>query len=101
MQAAPEPEQERPEPRTPAEAFGRRMFDLADILLPPTEEGLQEKRKFGHLMQEVAERYGELDEATFYDRVREATGLLPMTRAQERAFAVKIKVLLEEMARDE
>lgn len=74
-------------PRTPAELFGKRMFQFADLLISPDID----KQKFGSLMQAVAEGFGELSEAEFYHRVKEATDLLPMTRAQAQTFAVKIR----------
>ena len=80
------PEGKPPVPRTPAEAFGKRMFDFADLLL-----AADEKQRFGHLMQDIAEDFPRLSDAEYYDRVRSATDLLPMTKAQALAFAEKIR----------
>lgn len=86
IRSLPEPPADKPPvPKTPAERFGKRMFEFADLLL-----GENDKLKFGHLMQAIAEEFTEMSEADYYDRVRDATDLLPMTRAQARSFAVKI-----------
>lgn len=92
LQAVAEPETE-PVLGTPAEQFGRRMFDFADLLMGAHVD----KRKFGHLMHDIAEDFPHLTEGEYYDRVRAATDLLPMTKAQALKFAEKIrKKMIEE-----
>jgi hypothetical protein len=94
LKAAPDPDPDPepaadkpPAPRTPAELFGKRMFQFADLLL-----GVEiDKQRFGHLMQNIAEDFTNMTEAEYYDRMKDATDLLPMTRKQARAFAEKIR----------
>jgi hypothetical protein len=64
------------------------MYELADLLaLPPPD-----CQRFADLMHEMAKDFaaGKVGEAQFYDRCREATGLLPMTKKSAQHFAEKI-----------
>jgi hypothetical protein len=78
---------------TRAERWGKRWREFASLMLLPDEDA----KKFGELMQNIAEDWeaGEMEDGPFYDRMREATDLLPMSRKQAVVFAGKIRTLLQ------
>ncbi|MGW4476838.1 hypothetical protein ACWENQ_44905 [Nonomuraea sp. NPDC004354] len=84
------PLQPAPRPVTKVKEFGKRMFDLAELLGLSPEDAHQ----FGDLMTEIAQDFedgkGEVVEAMFFDHMREATDLLPITKKSALQFSNKI-----------
>ncbi|MGI5293307.1 hypothetical protein ACQEVF_59720 [Nonomuraea polychroma] len=97
VKAVPEPPPEPPPaPPTKSEKFGRRWFEFAAMLMIPEDD----RKKFADLMYDIAEDFqaGALVEADFFDRMREATDLLPMSKKTALEFATKVYgVLKKEM----
>lgn len=94
--------QEVPKPKGPpmsaAERWGRRWSNFADMLMLPADD----VKRFGELMRDIFEDFqaGAVEEGPFFDRMREATDLLPMKKKDALSFATKIYKLLQDQAGD-
>jgi uncharacterized membrane-anchored protein YhcB (DUF1043 family) len=69
------------------------MWDFADLFLGAGKH----RDRFANLMETIAEDYRGMTDAQYYDRVKAATDLLPMTKDQGLHFAERIKAHLDDI----